>query len=1752
MKKFSAKNSSNKTFLCTVAKAATTDELQMVCVAKVEPEKSAEVQAPRQKVSTKKASITSKSSRKITQAARKCPGAASTQCISTDQILVASTSLQKPCFTFNCDVTVNIQSLVINKILIKPSETLISPFEVVPPLNPPSDVKCPDTPIGGDPLQTSIIDQDAALLLDWLILTNDSDTPTRPSPKASAGPWYFEKEPFSTSGKTVLTVGCRETFDPTSTRDDERFPPHQSDTRSIIDITFDASQLDPKTAKVSLDLSLGYSSEANYDFFTVYVDGVVVFRGSGPGIDAEDPYRTADIVVIANINSIVTVEYFRDPAVYGGVDSGYFTINQAIPIIALEFPTSLQLLRGTTILKDYGALIDLDSQTANSLTVDCTIHLLPGDRLCLNADPGVYSQYNATISYQNIPQIYDHRYDEIFRGEVEFNAIKYNNRIPKSTGVIGGWYNTDDQFSQNLIFIEEVSGCPTGGPAKLRSTNYSLASSGPYFVNSYWSPGVITMTEIDPNTYQDDASGYVYIFDPLTGDFRLDTSDPDNLPRIGNTTMTILKQIKNADERYWQYQFDLTDPDHEFNPPTKFFEFVGQYYKAGQISSQFGTRSVPTWPEINPLQLDQTQVQASYGVVTKAEYDDLFRRLKDIGIKREYRIQRWIYWPYPAKGNGTKAVHPKLTAAQKKELRWVVNINRYPYLAFVPYVPDEGEHVYPKLCPGETVKLCGTGTRLDGFPLRLAMDGYHTGPKPGPEFMQTYSGVDPRNGRPIPRDQEFNIFKEWSYYTLRLPIIIDSSNNTIYSRGGGIGRFGTPPHFITVIVSGADLGPYQAIATLFGQNIAIFPLGGHLVLPEPLNASTPFTNPEEIAGNVIIVLFETGVSPGSGTIIARAVEAGATGVIFVDPDQEDLDFPGFGAAGAIPSIQVSTTAGPELIAALEAGQTIAVDVSLDSPIHKTVLPSGIFYLTDLLQQLFDAYVAGESEFYIEVGNFIAGYYGYNDIFALGGTAQAILFGPDDSTYPSNFFGPKGLDIAYLWGNTPDTPLVNEVQFQSAEFYDGTYAQLQPGQYKTHTPLTSAEAQALIDSLKCDLTIPVGVENNNCRSDKDAITFKTTDNTRVTSKTVCNSDNKSSKSSEKKTKNGKKTCRGNKCLMACPTVSATHGPVTYDMTYEKFVACIQELSAARGTEDHNIIFPWVYKSDNGLYELPINMQTLLDKLKTIFIDPTVTYAGPFNDIDGLTVDPESPSDPPIPGVPISATWAPTVYAMPLRLIGVGHGGELSEMYNATYERRHTEDMSRGEGRLEWIVPRWPEIFNYPEDTVLPIIGDISLREVEIPVVNYLEDPQWLTFGKMADGAPDYGFIPFREHTAVDEEALEPWDIFSPIAVRGSWLVGVLKDSKVRSILNLPVTEAPPRYGYITWYTSEWASDGDSSLLPWYDPNFVSVDQAAAVAAARILQYFNENQVKHIIIDVRGTVGGSEPFWQTFSSLIGGERFYGANDVIPVMSLEPNGTTSVRTSVNFQVALEEAGAVEYKFRETILQVSPDAFVEGGLLDLIPGGIWNGEVTGQAALGLKSNIIWMSSATTISNPQFQLLSIKATSIDQTTYDGNFGRSTQFVHYGIYDRPFSTGGGYESYLNWWTRGRTGEEENPVGLMMGIDRWDGIRYGYMQGNVNGKGGVLKGMDQEFGALQQPHIKWDMNATVFMQDIGFTVGNPGVIPEIDGEPWVPTRYSDVIFGQPLTYRDSILERVVQMANDPDLESHFYQEDGYGYVTQLPI
>lgn len=1700
------------------------------------------------------------------------------------------------------------------------------PFQQLPILTPPSDVQCPNP--GGDPLVTSTVDRGVIFQIDYLIFTNTSiPDGTLPPPATSTGPIYFEKQPLTSipSDITVISYGCREPYSG-GTFVETRPPIGPSTTR--LEMTFDSSLLNPAVSSLNVTMSFGFSTEAGFDFFVIYVDDKIVSTSTGFGTESS-PYISGNVSFSATISSIVRIEYSKDAGFYQGVDATYFYIDSVSPVVIPSTPTSLIIKRGTDIIQNYGLNLNLDDPSfEQKFLSNCDLDIMTGDQLCLATSIDAYSSYEVTLTLQNIPQILDHTKEETFSAPVHFNEISYNNRSPSDESVLQGWYETD-YFVQNLSFIENIESCGSN-PGGIRVTSYSTVyGGGAYFVNPYRSRGVFFMTRVAPNTY--DVGGTVYIFHPETGELRLD-STATNLPAYGAQTGTIYRPVGNPDERYWQYAFDLLDPNHQFNTQLNFFDFLIEKYKTGYFSSQFGIKSFSTWPDVNPMNLDMTKVESSFGDFSAQEYDNLARKLRDMGVYREVTVKRFIYYAQPG------IEFPVLSATQKTDLKWQVNHNRYPFLGFTT-VPlfGEGEKVYPRFLSGETVTMTGTNTRLDNFPLRIAMDGYHTGPKPSPEFMQTYSGVDPRNGNPIPDNKSYDIFNEWGLYTFRLPITIDETNRHIYSRNGGVDNQLSPNGQLTLTFDPSVIGePFVAVPGQSGVNLVANPFSGVVVPVDPITAATATTNilsttidtpsdglqlPQPViyvldtsgfptSGQLSIetpegpfttvtytgitpssftgvsggsgtlatayfvsplvtlpsstipvidttgfpvsgrlILFDTltlsgqtvtytgitstsftGVSGGSGLItpyinllapltnaadingnvalIEReggigfaqkaylALDAGATGVIFFN----NVPGPAFSpnvAAIPIATVMISLADGQTLLAA-STSTPITVTINLP-PILHVDLPIGTYYLSDLYDFLWEEYLAGRTEFFIEPGNYESKDIGVNGLFAFAGTVFSLLYGPDDANFPSNFFGPSGLNVAYLWPVT-STPLIAPNNLPDANDYVGAYAALMPGEYKTHTPLTSLEAQALIDAA----------------SNRSALVF------------------------------------------------TTHGPVTNDMSYDKFIACVNELSMAKGTEVHTVIFPWTRKIDNGLMELPISAQKVFDLVNQIFIDPSINYDSPI-------ISPYVP----LVNLPdaFEYAFAPTLWSAGVRQTGTGHPGEYSENYMAGSLRSLTEQMSREEGRLEWIVPE--ERFYYPLGTILPslssdpIYQDVSNREVEVTIVNYLRDPMWLHMTTITTpgpyfGATDYDFIPYTASTnpyAFTRPGSSPRVIdFSQVA--GSWLCGVLRDDKAREILALPpLAPVTERVGYITWYNGEWSGLGDLTILPWYDPKVIgyNTDSSGIAGAARVLQYLLSQDCKHIVIDVRNNAGGSDQFWGAFAQLVGDHRYFSEDTLYPILSLQPNGITPVASAMNFERERELTGIDTYLYQTSLNEINPQGInTTGQLSSLIPNALFNGVTTGQTARGRVSNIIWITNATTISNPQAEYLILKGTSIpgiDGTNnYDGNFGLDTHFIGYGVYYRPFSAAGEYDSFMNWWTRGRKGEEQVHNPIMASIDRQEESRVMYHdQQDIDGNGGIFKGTDQEFSKLQQPQIKWNMDSDVFFQDIGFVLGNPGVNPSLDGEPWVNSRpgYESVRFDNPLTWRDTAFERAVQMVNDPNLESQYYLDNGYGYVTELP-
>lgn len=588
------------------------------------------------------------------------------------------------------------------------------------------------------------------------------------------------------------------------------------------------------------------------------------------------------------------------------------------------------------------------------------------------------------------------------------------------------------------------------------------------------------------------------------------------------------------------------------------------------------------------------------------------------------------------------------------------------------------------------------------------------------------------------------------------------------------------------------------------------------------------------------------------------------------------------------------------------------------------------------------------------------------------------------------------------------------------------------------------------------------------------------------------------------------------------IGSQHGPVTNDMAPDDFSACILELSTAMSTEVHTVIYPWTRKTDSGLDTLYTDRQRLFNDLDASELTYEFTY---------------TPSDP----VNEEAEVPPGLRTQGIRINGVGHPGGFSEMYKTGQYRSAVEELVRSIARIEWLFPQ--DLYYYPSGTIVNFGGvdyDLSGREFEIPAVNYIEDPRWLISLAGPGNVPTIEFIPYVDYESV--YSTNPNRATNPNIIDGEWLVGVFRDNKVRQALGRGPSDPVPKIGYLTYYFSAASLAGNPTTQPWYEPNGGPANQIGTFIAAKILEYYNIHQVQHIIFDIRNTVGGNNPVITALAEHIGASRTYNYDPPISTITkqqlFDDTGFEVYYDQTAMQKYAEDRGAISYKYIPTIRAADPDAllsvFTEQELFRGPPPTIMPG-------LSTQRNLVWFTNETTISSTQDVYLIMKGTSLTQA-YDGDFGGNVQFIGYGVYDRPFSTSGNYTSFLDWYSRDRESREEVKIPPMYSIDRLEATNSIWYDGSIVKSGG------QSFERLHQPNIKWNMNADIFYQDIGYTLDNS--VPPQYGQPWTHKRYNDVIFTNSLTWRDSFLERAIQMAVDPNVKSHFFVDDGYGYVPPL--
>jgi hypothetical protein len=1396
----------------------------------------------------------------------------------------------------------------------------------------------------------------------------------------TTGPWNFVNNIQSAdNGVNVLKCGLDNTYLPGAGADVPDPIPPVNGSNSVCKISIDQTSFSGKTA--IFDIHFGYSNEPTYDFINIVKNGVKLVSLSGQGPNASDPYLLgsyAGLVLTPSDN--LTVEYFKDGAWYAGVDNIYFYIKNLVMLDPIP-PSTLEVIRDHAVILDYCILNEIQAlRPGDSRTVTLPFDFKSGDLIHLTV-PDVYDSYTLTLCLSESKEGENYR-GENYHAPVSTNAISISRVLPEDFSVLEGWYETDGRYyglmymTDKGTYVEGVRHSLTGNGGK----KYHMAEVG----ESDGAPNII-FTKL-PNYRLIDSFGFEWIFNPVTGELRVDTELPDSIDFFWREFYaSYFRKIGNPDDRLSRYLRDLKEYDHIFNNPKEFFKFVHDFYTTGAHTPAFVDKNVNLWPEINPYGIDFSQIKRAFGGHNRGHFDTLYQQLMYHGITRKYNVKRLMHWPEvtlltnklstPVSSttiNVNHANHGLLTGN-------VVNIRNARDLGLTPRSELNGDHTiivvdgdnytfsvvtgtgsaivgggdimltklssvqqsqllgynaqqhydilgvfldhdttiddWPRLMPGETVTIKGTGTRLDNIPLRLHLCGFHTNGRPDIKHVPDYE------------------YEQWNHFSVRLPLQITDANKTIHTHWDASKRNINNALFATL---GSTVVKIQQTNHGLKKGDKITISGANTFQGIPSNEINTTHSVQPLGPNAFSINVITAATGTSGV--------GEGGAAFFD-----LRFD---------------------------------------------LPVGHMYVTDIIDWI-DDHIAWLSPVIT-----------WPTQFAVLGTPGSSLNGPDDVS-PSTAFGPFGMDLGYLFTSSPMVADGDGLIIETSEE--------DPYRMRVHTPLNDQEMDLLLNSL------------------------------------------------------------------SNMTIEAQHGPIADEMDYSTFVAMICELEQVWNTECHQLLGPWCRPSTNGEVEIFPTFKRLWQILDKWPRDPNTSYSN-------------SASPPEIyPGL---------IYAR-LRQYGLGPSDEYSEHYFVGSWAYQSSYGVRSNPALAWNMER--TIMDYPADTLVSFDGkpaqDLSGFQVDIAHVNYLVEPLWLVSRPITvgpnTGAPGYYFDAYNTHES--QEGFYTGTTVNPDIVSGEFLIGIVRDDKVRQALGLLPTDPLPsgKVGYISHTSSDFSWNGDPTIYSWYDENLANIDSLSnnmnmvILACATVMNYFNEHGCDHIICDIRNTQGGWSSFMWSFIKLMGDDREHQLTGGVTSLfnSIEAVDIQYSKSTMSLLRHSELNGGRPYKWFTSNRDCKPSDIAK---IFTYPDHGFPANPFFKGSEDKQKRVIWFINATTTSGTQLAYIQSKAASKDTILFDGDFGSNTQFIGYGCYYRTFSTAGSYGSFINWYGNNRIGAELHPNAPMFGLDRIEIGRVCYIEGadvsqGYPSTGGVAKALDGELGNLHQPHLKWDMNADIFVQDIGYTI-----------------------------------------------------------------
>lgn len=580
------------------------------------------------------------------------------------------------------------------------------------------------------------------------------------------------------------------------------------------------------------------------------------------------------------------------------------------------------------------------------------------------------------------------------------------------------------------------------------------------------------------------------------------------------------------------------------------------------------------------------------------------------------------------------------------------------------------------------------------------------------------------------------------------------------------------------------------------------------------------------------------------------------------------------------------------------------------------------------------------------------------------------------------------------------------------------------------------------------------------------------------------------------------------------VSAQHGPFA-SCPYDSYVAAIGELQNASSREVHAAVSGWSRPGGDGTDEYFLTREEVVAVLKEAEL--TYDYIYGVNN---------------------------TVVPPGLRQVTSG----ISAFY-LTYAERYSPGtynltVPTNQGSLYKFTP---DIMYYGPNAIANFTSgavNLSGRQYEVIAVNYLADPRWMISFAGPDNEPVIDTIPYIQY-----ESYYSSNPNRPIVnniIPSEFLLGVVREDKVREALSLAPGDIAPIYGYLRYTESSISLNGNSGSQPWYEQYAGFARRAPTKIADAITQYMNNNNVQHVFVDVLNTQGGTSSVFEALAEHMGADRVFNktilsAGNIAYYDKFDDNGNSRIDDTANVRRRAENMGLIPYNYTSFANYCSPSLIASPDIFG--PNTVFGGTKTGlNPNLNSERVVLWTATESTTSATQDAYLTMKGSSLDPE-YAGDFGNNVRFVGYGSYPRPFSTGGGYEAFYNTYGKGRAGEEELRVPVLPFVSRFEGFRTKYYD-----RENVCKSTDQDFGNLQRPSIKWDMNPDVFFEDIGYTQG-AGVDETLYGRPWIMApRYPGVVYTDQLTWRCTLFEHSLRMMADPTLNTHIYANDGFGNVS----